>query len=146
MKIISKKFLKNQSYNSQYKTDISYMGEGLEFDHYLAGSGIGFSITILLILAIMWIIEGTGIDIQGLVKIIINIIPTIIGGIIGSYLLISRRSTNCFYDGIKIGLGCFIITLIYTTFIGTGNVSIYLLIGFVFGGLIGGLIAKKDKN
>ena len=116
---------------------------GLNFDHYLGGSGIAFSLGTLLMLVIAWSFQITGEDIPIPVILGINIIPTMIGSAVATFLFTRKSRINYVTDGIKIGLGGFIITFIYTSLLGQGVGGAYILTGFLLGGIIGGFITKK---
>jgi hypothetical protein len=116
--------------------------QGLGFDQYLSGSGIGFSTFLLLIVGIVWTLENIGITLTIPLKVFINVIPSIIGSALGSFLFIRLSKRDYYKDGLIIGFGGFIITFIYTFIMGENVGSAYVLFGFIFGGLLGGTIVK----
>lgn len=125
------------------KSEKEKIDDGLNFDHYLAGSSIGFSTSILLITAFVWILDFLEIAMTIPIKFMINILPTFLGSALGSFLLIEKKHSDYILDGIKIGLGGFIITFIYTSIMGESVGSFYIFFGYIIGGIFGGMTAHR---
>lgn len=117
----------------------------LNFDHYLAGGSIGFSVAMLLMLVFDWVIIESGLESYLLARIILSFAPSLIGATLGSFLFIRRTRRKHFEDGLKMGVSGLIITFLYTLILDVDVGGIYILIGFLGGGLLGGFIPKK-KN
>ncbi len=117
--------------------------KGMTFDHYLGGSGIAWGLGTLLMLVVSWTLQYVGVEMTVPIILALNILPTMIGGMVATYLFtrISRR--NYVMDGAKIGIGGFFITFIYTSLLGQGVGGAYILTGFLLGGVFGGLITQK---
>jgi hypothetical protein len=115
----------------------------MTFDHYLGGSGIAWGLGTLLMLVVSWTLQYVGVEMTVSIILALNILPTMIGGMVATYLFtrISRR--NYVMDGAKIGIGGFFITFIYTSLLGQGVGGAYILTGFLLGGVFGGLITQK---
>ena len=115
----------------------------LNFDHYLAGGSIGFSVAMLLMLVLDWVIIESGLESYLLARIILSFVPSLIGATIGSFLFIRRTRIKHFEDGLKMGVSGLIITFLYTIILDVDVGGIYILIGFLGGGMLGGFIPKK---
>jgi hypothetical protein len=116
---------------------------GLSFDHYLGGSGLAWGLGTLLMLVVSWTMQYVGVEMTVPIILALNILPTMVGGIIATYLFTRISRTNYVVDGAKIGIGGFLITFVYTSFLGQGVGGAYILIGFLLGGIIGGFITKQ---
>ena len=115
----------------------------LNFDHYLAGGSIGFSVAMLLMLALDWIILGQGWETSISAQIILSFLPSLAGGVSGAFLFLRRTRRNYLRDGFKMGVSGFLITLFYTLLMGVSVGGIYIVIGFLGGGLLCGFISKQ---
>ncbi len=116
---------------------------GLTFDHYLGGSGIAWGLGTLLMLVVSWSLQYAGVEMTVPIILALNILPTMVGGMIATYLFTRRSRINYVMDGAKIGIGGFLLTFIYTSFLGQGVGGAYILTGFLLGGVFGGFITKK---
>jgi hypothetical protein len=116
---------------------------GMSFDHYLAGSAIAFSLGTLLMLLVAWAFQLKGDNISDLVVLGINIIPPMIGSLVSTFLFTRKTRVNYIMDGIKIGFGGFIINYIYMFVLRQGGGGIYILTGFLLGGIFGGFLSKQ---
>ena len=116
---------------------------GLTFDQYLGGSGIAWGLGTLLVLGVSWTLQYAGVEMTVPIILAINILPTMVGGMVATFLFtrISRR--NYVMDGAKIGIGGFFLTFLYTSLLGQGVGGAYILTGFLLGGIFGGFITKK---
>ncbi len=116
---------------------------GLTFDHYLGGSGIAWGLGTLLMLVVSWSLQYAGFEMTVPIILALNILPTMVGGMVATYLFTRRSRLNYVMDGAKIGIGGFLLTFIYTSFLGQGVGGAYILTGFLLGGVFGGFITKK---
>jgi len=116
---------------------------GLSFDHYLGGSGIAWGLGTLLMLVVSWTLQYVGVEMTVPIILALNILPTMVGGIVATYLFTRISKVNYLVDGAKIGIGGFLITFVYTSFLGQGVGGAYILTGFLLGGIIGGVITKQ---
>ncbi len=116
---------------------------GLTFDHYLGGSGIAWGLGTLLMLVVSWSLQYAGVEMTAPIILALNILPTMVGGMVATYLFTRRSRINYVVDGAKIGIGGFLLTFIYTSFLGQGVGGAYILTGFLLGGVFGGFITKK---
>jgi hypothetical protein len=116
---------------------------GLTFDQYLGGSGIAWGLGTLLMLVVSWTLQYVGVEMTVPIILALNILPTMVGGIIATYLFTRISRSNYIVDGAKIGIGGFLLTFIYTSFLGQGVGGAYILTGFLLGGTIGGIITKQ---
>ena len=116
---------------------------GLTFDHYLGGSGIAWGLGTLLMLVVSWTLQYTGVEMTVPIILALNILPTMVGGMVATYLFTRISRINYVIDGAKIGIGGFLLTFIYTSFLGQGVGGAYILTGFLLGGVFGGFITKK---
>lgn len=116
---------------------------GLTFDHYLGGSGIAWGLGTLLMLVVSWSLQYAGVEMTVPIILALNILPTMVGGMVATYLFTRRSRINYVMDGAKIGIGGFLLTFIYTSFLGQGVGGAYILTGFLLGGVFGGFITKK---
>jgi len=117
--------------------------QGLNSDQYLAGSAIGFSSGTLMMLLVAWLLQSANIEMTVPIILAINILPTMMGAGVATFLFTRKSRVNYLKDGIIIGLGAFIITFLYTSLLGQGVGGAYILIGFEMGGILGGLITKR---
>jgi hypothetical protein len=120
--------------------------QGLTSNQMFAACVIAFSLGTLLMLVVAWVLQLTGTVFTIPVILSINIIPTMVGGLVSAFLFTRRSRVNYLIDGAKIGLGGFIISYLYTSLLGLGGGGAYILIGFLSGGVLGGLVAKKYYN
>ena len=120
--------------------------QGLTSSQMFSACVLAFSLGTLLMLLSGWAIQQTGIELTIPVILGINIIPTMIGGFASSFLFIRRNRVNYLVNSIKIGLGGFVISYLYTSLMGLGGGGAYIMIGFLMGGALGGLTAKKIYN
>lgn len=116
---------------------------GLTFDHYLGGSGIAWGLGTLLMLVVSWSLQYAGVELTVPIILALNILPTMVGGMIATYLFTRISRVNYVVDGAKIGVGGFFLTFLYTSLLGQGVGGAYILTGFLLGGVFGGLITKK---
>ena len=116
---------------------------GLSFDHYLGGSGIAWGLGTLLMLVVSWVLQYAGVEMTVPIILAINILPTMVGGMVATYLFTRISRINYVMDGAKIGIGGFFITFLYTSFLGQGVGGAYILTGFLLGGVFGGFITKN---
>ncbi len=116
---------------------------GLTFDHYLGGSGIAWGLGTLLMLVVSWSLQYAGVELTVPIILALNILPTMVGGMVATYLFTRISRVNYVVDGAKIGVGGFLLTFIYTSFLGQGVGGAYILTGFLLGGVFGGFITKK---
>ena len=116
---------------------------GLTSDHYLGGSAIAFSLGTLLMLTVGWGLQLAGVEMTVPVILAINVVPTMIGSMISTFLFTRRSRRNYVLDGVKFGIGGFLITFLYTSLLGQGVGGAYILTGFLIGGILGGFITKK---
>ncbi len=116
---------------------------GLTFDHYLGGSGIAWGLGTLLMLVVSWSLQYAGVEMTVPIILALNILPTMVGGMVATYLFTRISRINYVIDGAKIGIGGFLLTFIYTSFLGQGVGGAYILTGFLLGGVFGGFITKK---
>ena len=116
---------------------------GLTFDHYLGGSGIAWGLGTLLMLVVSWSLQYAGVEMTVPLILALNILPTMVGGMVATYLFTRISRINYVMDGAKIGIGGFLLTFIYTSFLGQGVGGAYILTGFLLGGVFGGFITKK---
>jgi hypothetical protein len=115
----------------------------LNFDHYLSGGSIGFSVAILLMLALEWVLIEGGLESSLIARIFLSFAPSLIGGTVGSFLFIRRTRRNHFEDGLKMGVSGLIITMLYTMILSVSVGGFYIIMGFLGGGLLGGYISKQ---
>ena len=97
----------------------------------------------MLMLVVSWTLQYVGVKMTVPIILALNILPTMVGGIFATYLFTRISRVNYIVDGAKIGIGGFLITFIYTSFLGQGVGGAYILTGFLLGGIIGGVITKK---
>jgi hypothetical protein len=116
---------------------------GLTFDHYLGGSGIAWGLGTLLMLVVSWSLQYAGVELTVPIILALNILPTMVGGMVATYLFTRISRVNYVVDGAKIGVGGFFLTFLYTSLLGQGVGGAYILTGFLLGGVFGGLITKK---
>lgn len=116
---------------------------GMTFDHYLGGSGIAWGLGTLLLLVVSWTLQYTGVEMTVPIILALNILPTMVGGMVATFLFTRISRINYVMDGAKIGIGGFLITFIYTSFLGQGVGGAYILTGFLLGGVLGGFVTKK---
>jgi hypothetical protein len=115
----------------------------LNFDHYLSGGSIGFSVAILLMLGLEWVLIEGGLESSLIARIFLSFAPSLIGGTVGSFLFIRRTRRNHFEDGLKMGVSGLIITMLYTMILSVNVGGFYIIMGFLGGGLLGGYISKQ---
>ena len=115
----------------------------LNFDHYLSGGSIGFSVAILLMLALEWVLIESGLESSLIARIFLSFAPSLIGGTVGSFLFIRRTRRNYFEDGLKMGISGLIIMMLYTMILSVSVGGFYIIVGFLGGGLLGGYISKQ---
>jgi len=115
----------------------------LNFDHYLAGGSIGFSVAMILMLILDWIILEFGWETSISAQIMLSFLPSLVGGVSGAFLFLRRTRRNYLEDGLKMGISGFLITLIYTLLMDVSVGGIYIVIGFLGGGLLCGFVLKK---
>lgn len=116
---------------------------GMNFDQLLGGSGIGWGLGTLLMLGASWTLQYMGVEMTVPIILALNILPTMVGSMIATYLFTRISRVNYIVDGAKIGIGGFLLTFIYTSFLGQGVGGAYILTGFLLGGVFGGFITKK---
>lgn len=115
----------------------------LNFDHYLGGAGIAWGLGNLLILTVSWAVQYAGIEETVPLKLAIIILPAMVGGMVATFLFTRVSRVNYVIDGVKIGIGGFFLTFLYTSLLGQGVGGAYILTGFLLGGVFGGVITKK---
>jgi hypothetical protein len=115
----------------------------LNFDHYLGGSGIAWGFGTLLLLVVSWTLQYIGVEMTVPIILALNILPTMAGGMVATFLFTRISRVNYVMDGIKIGIGGFILTFLYTSILGQGVGGAYILTGFLLGGVFGGFITKQ---
>jgi hypothetical protein len=116
---------------------------GLNFDHYLGGSGIAWGLGNLLILTVSWGFQYAGVEMTVPLILAINILPAMVGGMVATFLFTRISRVNYVVDGAKIGIGGFFLTFLYTSILGQGVGGAYILTGFLLGGVFGGFITKQ---
>ena len=116
---------------------------GLTFDHYLGGSGIAWGLGTLILLVVSWTLQYVGVEMTAPLILALNILPTMVGGMVSTFLFTRISRVNYVMDGAKIGIGGFFLTFLYTSFLGQGVGGAYILTGFLLGGIFGGFITKK---
>lgn len=97
----------------------------------------------LLLLVVSWTLQYTGVEMTVPIILALNILPTMVGGMVATFLFTRISRINYVMDGAKIGIGGFLITFIYTSFLGQGVGGAYILTGFLLGGVLGGFVTKK---
>lgn len=115
----------------------------LTFDHYLGGGAIGFSVAMLLMVALEWLFENAGWELTVPLRIAFSLVPSLIGAASAAFLFIRKSRTNYLADGFKIGVAGFIITFLYTMLFQVSVGGAYIMVGFFMGGSLGGLVAKS---
>jgi hypothetical protein len=118
------------------------VGVSMNFEQYLGGSAIGFSLGTLIMLLVAWILQWVGVELTDPVILAINIVPTMIGSAVATFLYTGKSRREYLRTGIIIGFGAFFITFLYTSLLGLGVGGAYILVGFEIGGILGGLISK----
>jgi hypothetical protein len=120
--------------------------QGLTSSQMFSACVIAFSLGTLLMLVSGWALQQTGIELNIPIILGINIIPTMVGSFVSSFLFIRRSRTDHLVNGIKIGFGGFVISYVYTSVLALGGGGAYIMIGFLIGGVLGGLTVKKIYN
>ncbi len=120
--------------------------QGLTSNQMFSACVIAFSLGTLLMLIVAWALESLGTEFSVPIILGINIIPTMVGSLVSTLLFFRKSRVNYLINGVKIGLGGFIISYIYTSLLGLGGGGAYIMTGFLFGGILGGFIAKKIYN
>ncbi len=115
---------------------------GLNFDHYLGGGALGFSVTVMLMVALEWQFERVGWEVSVPVRIAFSLFPSLLGAALAAFLFLRRSRRNYLVDGLKIGLSGLVITLIYTLTLRASVGGAYIMVGFFVGGGLGGSLAK----
>jgi len=98
--------------------------------------GSGLAIFILMIVDRLYIHISNEPSLVALFTL--NLIPQLIGGMATTFLLASRLKRNYELIGIEVGLSSFIVNLILSF-----GINLYILVGYMLGGYIGALIAKR---
>jgi hypothetical protein len=115
---------------------------GLTFDHYLGGGAIGFSVAVMLMVALEWLFEKAGWEASIPVRIAFSLFPSLVGATLAVFLFLRRSRRNHLMDGLKIGFSGFVITFIYTMMFRVSVGGAYIMVGFFVGGGLGGYVAK----
>ena len=115
----------------------------LNFDHYLAGGSIGFSVAMIMMLVLDWAILELGQDKSIPVQIFLSFFPSLVGGALGSFLFTRRTRRKYYEDGLKMGVSGIVITMIYTLLLSVRVGGMYIILGFLGGGLLGGYLSKN---
>jgi hypothetical protein len=115
----------------------------LNFDHYLGGAGIAWGLGNLLLLTVSWGFQYAGVEMTIPLILAINILPPMVGGMVATFLFTRVSRVNYMVDGVKIGIGGFFLTFLYTSILGQGVGGAYILTGFLLGGVFGGFITKQ---
>ena len=116
---------------------------GLNFDHYLGGSGIAWGLGNLLILLSSWTLQYARVEMTVPIILALNILPAMVGGMVATFLFTRISRVKYVVDGAKIGIGGFVLTFLYTSILGQGVGGAYILTGFLLGGVFGGFITKQ---
>lgn len=122
--------------------EITKRPPGLTFDHYLGGGALGFSVAVMLMVALEWQFERAGWEASVPVRIAFSLFPSLVGAALAAFLFLRRSRRNYLVDGLKIGFSGFAITFIYTMTFRASVGGAYIMIGFFVGGLLGGSLAK----
>lgn len=122
--------------------EITKRPPGLAFDHYLGGGALGFSVAVMLMVALEWQFERAGWEMSVPVRIAFSLFPSLLGAALAAFLFLRRSRRNYLVDGLKIGFSGFAITFIYTMTFRASVGGAYIMIGFFVGGLLGGSLAK----
>ncbi len=118
----------------------------LNFDHYLGGGAIGFSLAMFIMLLLEWVLFEAGLENSLAAQIALSLIPSLAGGTIGSFLFLYRGRSHAVMDGLKMGVSGLIITILYTLILSVKVGGIFILIGFLVGGVSGSFISKYVSN
>ena len=122
--------------------EIAKRPHGLTFDHYLGGGAIGFSVAVMLMVALEWLFERAGWEASIPIRIAYSLFPSFLGAALAAFLFLRRSRRNYLVDGLKIGFSGFAITFIYTMAFQVSVGGAYIMIGFFVGGGLGGSMAK----
>ena len=114
----------------------------LTFDHYLGGGAIGFSVAVMLMVALEWHFERAGWEASIPVRIAFSLFPSFLGAALAAFLFLRRSRRNYLVDGLKIGFSGFAITFIYTMMFRVSVGGAFIMVGFFVGGGLGGYVAK----
>lgn len=116
---------------------------GLTFDHYLGGGAIGFSTAMLLMVAVDWVSENSSVAMSVPFRVAVSLVPTLIGAALGAFLFTRRSGRNHLVDGFRIGVFGIVITFLYTMLFRVAVGGVYIILGFLIGGILGGYVAKS---
>lgn len=116
---------------------------GLTFDHYLGGGAISFSTAMLLMVAVDWVSENSSVAMSVPFRVAVSLVPTLIGAALGAFLFTRRSGRNHLVDGFKIGVFGIVITFLYTMLFRVAVGGVYIILGFLIGGILGGYVAKS---
>jgi len=114
----------------------------LNFDHYLGGGAIGFSLAMFIMLLLEWVLFEAGLENSLAAQIALSLIPSLAGGTIGSFLFLYRSRSHAVTDGLKMGVSGLIITILYTLILSVKVGGVFIIIGFLVGGVSGSFISK----
>lgn len=115
---------------------------GLNFDHFLGGGAIGFSLAMFIMLLLEWVLLEAGLESLLAAQIALSLIPSLVGGTVGSFLFLYRSRSHSVIDGLKMGISGLIITILYTLILSVKVGGIFILTGFLLGGVSGSFISK----
>lgn len=139
---ISSKQGDNIEVEETYKKMVKPRPVGLNFDHYLGGGAIGFSLAMFIMLLLEWVLVEAGLENNLVAMIVLSLIPSLVGGTIGSFLFLYRGRSHSVIDGLKMGISGLIITILYTIILSVKVGGIYIIIGFLLGGISGSFISN----
>ena len=118
----------------------------LNFDHYLGGGAIGFSLAMFIMLLLEWVLFEAGLEASLAAQIALSLIPSLAGGTIGSFLFLYRGRSHAVMNGLKMGVSGLIITILYTLILSVKVGGVFIIIGFLVGGVSGSFISKYVSN
>jgi len=102
-------------------------------DEFLAGTFLGFGVAIVLIFIVAHV---------GAVSPVADVLPTMLGGIIAGYMVARRSTHNHVIIGLLIGVSSFLMsTLFVILIIRTIEGLLWMWLGFLVGGAIGGMLS-----
>ena len=117
------------------------MGEGRDITprlvNLILGGWMGSGLAIFILIIVDRLIHISN-ESSVLTLFTLNFIPQLIGGMATTFLLASRLKRNYELIGIEVGLSSFIVNLIMSF-----GINLYILFGYMLGGYIGALIAKR---
>lgn len=142
--VIIEKEHEEKEYSIPSSQKAKLRGPIFTFDYYLGGGAIGFSLTMLLMVSFEWIFERAGIEMSVPLLVFLSFAPSVLGSAVAAFLFTRKSRKYNLSEGVKLGISGLIITFIYTILLRTRLGGIYLMIGFLVGGSLGGFIAKKS--